>query len=141
MPPKRKPEGYATCSSDDKIQCKTLNARKRLRAQEQMNRMAYLRGEGVDAMLTQQQQPKPTNKQRREVRRMKEMDIGRVREARLWTYQPENTRTRTFAGRVMSSIGCGERERIAVRFVLWCRTRTGDSGERDCTDVANANVR
>ena len=118
-----------------------MNARKRLRAQEQMNRMAYLRGEGVDAMLTQLQQPKPTNKQRREVRRMREMDIGRVREARLWTYQPENTRTRAFAGRVMSSGGCGERERIAVRFVLWCRTRTGDSGERDCTDVANANVR
>ena len=72
---------------------------------------------------------------------MREMDIGRVREARLWTYQPENTQTRAFAGRVMSSGGCGKRERIAVRFVLWCRTRTGDSGKRERTDVAIANVR
>ena len=103
--------------------------------------MAYLRGEGVDAMLTQQQQPKPTNKQRREVRRMKEMDIGRVREARLWTYQPENTRTRTFAGRVMGSVGCGERERIAVRFVLWCRTRTYKRGDCERAIAADAVVR
>ena len=59
---------------------------------------------------------------------MRRMDIGRVRTARLWTYQPENTRTRLFAGRVMSSGGGDERQRFDVRFVLWWRTRTcGDS--------------
>ena len=72
---------------------------------------------------------------------MREMDIGRVREARLWTYQPENTQTRAFAGRVMISCSCGERERIAVRFVLWCRTRTYRRGDCERAITVGAVVR